>query len=576
MKKITVLCILCLTLSLLAGCNFLVKTGTLKGHVTGELNGEVMANVAVTVFNQTVLTDENGNYTLKVKAGNFTMKAERSDTYRYSAPVTITADQETVHNIVMTYPLLNGMVTDSQGGAPIADVNVTWKDHTAKTDANGKFTIKINKGEVADMLLTKEGRAATKIQDLSSNVVTDTVFGSSVLEIPMRKPNSPYKSSEAPSATLKVKNASGNFVTVRPGRQLSGTLNFLQTVESENDIFVMYAWVGTMQRGPRDLYQSDVTEAEWSLDSTKIPNGKTYIRTLSYDNNENAVMMIIPVVISNAKNDSAVPGDMTVLNAWSYAFGKNLGFYNKDKVTGPTYRIPEMTMPNGDKFKPTVAAPGANMYVKLSWAPVAGADGYEVYRSFGNEENYELIGYSKSNGYDEYSGQLEALTSIYYKVVPYNSKGKGKELVREVYILPSHNVLLETPANGATDVELSPTLVWDLNPSEQFPVGTYFYQKVHVWDSTDYMIWEAELEAMFESEEDVTDHFGVKYPSTLQPGGIYSWDVIVSWADYLAYYDEDGYSYSQTFSGEYYFDDYGDLVGTGSANGEAVFTTELQ
>lgn len=575
MKKISILAILCLTLSLLAGCNFLVKTGTLKGNITDSTTGEPVAGVLVAAWNQTVKTDENGNYTMKVKAGQFTMIADKVGYARYSKAVEVQADKENVHNFTMDWNTVSGWVTDAQGGGPIIEANVAWKDRVVKTDASGFFSIKIAPQQTADLIITKDDRAMTRVQNVNAEIVRDTPF-----EIPMRKAKSPVQSLVAPKVTLEIKGEDGEFTTLTPGMELKGNeivLKQSSEADGDNYMYLMYAWVGTMQRDNRSVYQNGVDTYEWKLDSTIYPNGPTFIRTLCYDSNENAVLMIVPVVINNVKNDDTVPGNMSLMVVQSYSFGKNLGYYSKDKVTGHTVILPEITLPTGEKVKPNVAAPGAVMYNKLAWAKVTGAESYEVYRSIGDDQHFELIGYSKVTTYDDYSAKLVSNTNIYYKVIPYNSAGKGKGLVRVTYLLPTFNVYLQTPANEATKVGRTPTFVWKNVADGEFPDGTAMFNKIHLWDATDYKIWEKEIVSEISKKDNTKIITEVKYDDVLLPGNTYGWDVAYGWAGYIPYDGADGYSISLSYSGELAFDDKtGDMIGTGSVNGENIFTTVLQ
>lgn len=575
MKKISVLAILCIALTLLAGCNFLVKTGTLKGTITDYSTGKPVEGAVVSIWNQVVKTNAAGQYTVKVKAASFTMKVEHPYFNTQTASVTVKADQETVKDLALKYTTVKGIVSDAQGGGPIVGATVTWNSQTVTTDTNGYFEFEMNSEGTDDIIVTKEGRATGRVQDFDMKVLGKFFNRERILEIPLRAKKTPHLSDIAPTLTLEKVNDDNTLVPVTPDMELSKTVKFKQSADSDKAIIIMYAWAGTLQRQDRSLYISDVDAAVWSLNTTLFPNGLTFIRAMAYDENENLVLRFFPVVINNTKDDTEKPGDITILRAAAYSFGKNLGYYSNDKVVGRTYRVPEITLPDGEKFTPNIAAPGAVMYVNLSWNAASKADGYEVYRSIGDDANYKLVGYSRVNSFSDYSAQLKSNTEIYYKVVPYNSFGKGKELVRVAYLLPSFNVLLQTPANEAANVSRTPNFVWKNSASGAFPVDTYFYYRLQLWDSTDYQIWEAEVEP----EVNATDTYELQYDQVLQPGAVYSWDVTVGLAFYNDYDDVDGYSVSYSYSGEFFTERIGSsdvVIGTGSVNGEAIFTTQLQ
>jgi hypothetical protein len=135
--------------------------GTLKGKVTQGGKGvkDSCGNIVLTpsgdsgqTITQTICTDAEGNYAVKVTAGIYDI--------RFSFPnastevvknVEIKADEETVLNVeVKPYPLLRGKVTDKEG-KPLAKVELAIKKGNlfvtgSRTDEEGNYKCYLDKG----------------------------------------------------------------------------------------------------------------------------------------------------------------------------------------------------------------------------------------------------------------------------------------------------------------------------------------------------------------------------------------------------------------------------------------------
>ena len=108
----------------------------------------VAATVSVSPGGQSVLTDFNGNFSVNVRTGTYTVTAKASGYSSGSQTVTVNGGQKT--NLVFRLVgvtasgSLNGSVTDSLSGNPTVGATVTLSDGMVRvTDLNGSFSYAI-------------------------------------------------------------------------------------------------------------------------------------------------------------------------------------------------------------------------------------------------------------------------------------------------------------------------------------------------------------------------------------------------------------------------------------------------
>lgn len=434
---------------------------------------------------------------------------------------------------------LSGYVTDTRGGPPLAgaEVFIPGGDPVV-TDISGYFEFTTIPTSPFDLLVTKEGLAGVKVQDIY-------IEYSLHLEIPTRNVFNPDWSTVPP--TIEV-----NGVT--PNEEVFGELEIDITVTGDQFLgpFVFYVYFGGMQRFPVEGETFiEKNQATVSINTEKHPDGPSFIRILAYDDNENSTQKIIPVTVINDQVAAALPGEIPVMNALSVTMGQTFGYYSqkRDKLfderdlTGDPGII---QLRHGDELNLEELDPGATLFARILWAPAPGADGYAVYRG------EKHLGNIAGTRYDDFSLNHESFNStVEYTLIPYNDYGYGPAKTRVVPVLEPFNVMLESPGNEATGVDLSPTFEWDITNS--FPPGTELLFSVHLFEGTWWKIWEL----------DVFDVFSIVYPDVLEPALVYSWDVFYADAFLLWEYDTTGYSYGLSIAGD----------GLGSFNGEFIFTT---
>ena len=125
-------------------------TATIAGQVTDSQTrlAIVAATLSVSPGGQSVLTDFNGNFSVNVRTGTYTVTAKASGYSSGSQTVTVNGGQKT--NLVFRLVgvtasgSLNGSVTDSLSGNPTVGATVTLSDGMVRvTDLNGSFSYAI-------------------------------------------------------------------------------------------------------------------------------------------------------------------------------------------------------------------------------------------------------------------------------------------------------------------------------------------------------------------------------------------------------------------------------------------------
>lgn len=449
---------------------------------------------------------------------------------------------------------VSGTVTNGRGGPAVGGVLVESRSFATTTDPDGYFTIPITADTATDIILSKVRFGNVRIQDVL--VEADQELN---LEVPIREDFHADWSHQPPVVSVVNQDTENE---IQAGDVLSDTVNLDLSITSDNDLFVYYVYLGGEQRFPcENEIEVGAGEGSVTIDTTLYPDGPTYLRVLAYDRNENTTLYIVPIVIDNTVNDDTVPEAISSLQVYSITLGQNIGYYSAGReklyeemdVEGDP-SILELS--SGKKIDLEAAPPDATLFIELEWDPVENADGYKVYRSF-DQTNYQYIGAIAGRSYySDFSPQLAVGKTTYYRLIPYNSAGEGEAFDTFVTPLPPINVYLESPANQATGVTLTPTFTWRIESYSPLPEEIATYSILSLYDGT----------AFFMGEEVVVNAEEYTLTQMLQPGGVYSWDVYYAEVGLLNYYDASSYSVAYSVAGN----------GNGSANGEFIFTTTTE
>ncbi len=128
--------------------------GTLKGRVTDASSTLPISGATVSAGGQNSVTDLNGNYTISVAPGTYTVTATAAGYNAASASgVLVTSGATTAKNFALTPTAvqivngtITGRVTDASSTLPISGATVSAGGQSNVTDLNGNYTISIVPG----------------------------------------------------------------------------------------------------------------------------------------------------------------------------------------------------------------------------------------------------------------------------------------------------------------------------------------------------------------------------------------------------------------------------------------------
>ena len=127
-------------------------TGTLAGTVTDSATGDPLADATVEItgeFNRTVTTEDDGSYSVRLSAGDYTATASQFGYGNESADVTVAPEQTTTQDFALTVSpsvTLSGTVTDGSGhGWPLyAAIDVAGPGADVYTDpVTGDYSVSL-------------------------------------------------------------------------------------------------------------------------------------------------------------------------------------------------------------------------------------------------------------------------------------------------------------------------------------------------------------------------------------------------------------------------------------------------
>ncbi len=116
-----------------------LRPNILSGVVRDDYTDEPIENALVRVSDEiTATTDAAGRYTLEDIPETFELTVVAPE----YAEGTTAVVRSSKHDVTLRPTTLNGMVTDSYTNKPVADVDVTLGESTARSDASGHFVLK--------------------------------------------------------------------------------------------------------------------------------------------------------------------------------------------------------------------------------------------------------------------------------------------------------------------------------------------------------------------------------------------------------------------------------------------------
>lgn len=549
----------------------------LDGQDTGKATPAVLERVRT---GRHEITLERDGY----KSETRSVSVERNKTTTVNATLLpVDEDPPVEEPVDPSLARVSGFVTASNGGQRLPGAAVTAYEHgtnfaveSTVTDEHGSYTLYIPAGEY-DIVVDLDGHGQAKRQalivDEADQVNVD--FISKKLRDPSKGATAPtihvyLESIDDDGDTVMVPFAPGT--TVPQGAFVSG----LVEVESDYDVYRIQVWIG--QRGLEPDFQSGILNDSLSFflwDFFDAP-GETELIVAAYDWQENFTEVRIPFSYEVGEPSTFLhPVDLVLLAAVTY--GHDLGLYRAGKADIydqlGIFSDPDLLeLPNGHTIDTSRLDKDVTMFVEIVWSDVTGAAGYEIQRSFGPNGPWETIAKVGwwLDGYVDTSPALEPGVPVYYRIRAIGPNDEKGGWSSPVWVTPLDRfaIYLESPADDATNVSLTPTFSWTY---EDVGADEYIYD-IFVAGVTgvpggfdNYFTWYYEE---LVNEKHVRYNFDGSGLDLL-PGKTYQWNVIEGVA--VAYYRENSIAVSFPWTGPSDNNGY-----SGAANGEFVFTTALQ
>lgn len=482
---------------------------------------------------------------------------------------------------------ITGTITFRRSGSGVAGATVTivksedgTKIDSTETDSKGRYSFLVEPGIEIDLIATKEGFAGSRFQGIVAS------GGESFrADLIMQEPTTPGEDTTPPSLQI---------TGVTSGQAISGTLNLsvkLETGGFPPDNF--YIDIGAESNIHSFRFTGDSSNVV--LDTSRYPNGLSFIYIAAYDLNMNCVITRIPVTI---KNDASPGNPLTMkkrLRVVAYTKGDDMHMQTASMEWPDSFRNSPLHQkglpPALEDISITAAEARSACYVELRWekefSDNSGFLGYNVYRSLSAKGPWQQLGVASEDSENEEfyfrdtTPDVTPGVRLYYKVVPYSRGGvEGSGQTQWVVPLGRFEVNLRAPAHEAKGVPLNPTLEWVHNGLE---ADGYYYGLVLTSVAEDprqaasYLLVTIDknetsvvYDDVYENPDDIWEGY-----FDLKSNWKYQWDVV--YAEAVRIYD-----YAKTSDGGYIFYSVArswaqkgnhSTEGQGSYNGAFVFTT---
>ena len=367
-----------------------------------------------------------------------------------------------------------GFVVNSNAGSPVIGSSITaWREDepspssiaaTAVTNAYGYYQLTVPEGTYT-IVAQKDGYATSKIVGVKIN---DKPSELNIIEKPRFNQNWPVT---PPNVSL---------TGVTEGGRYSGPIRFRVNAHGPNDILYIYVALGRTPgssfTGARQIYESTYTTGDVSIDPANFGvTGNTTFEVVVYDENNDRTQLIRHIYVTPGTNTSSFhpPIHLTVL---AVTLCKHVSFFSASAI--PSWK---------GKLRIAAAPFGSDLYVNLTWKAsqddeLAGGDKkveYRIYRRFAWEKDFALIGtvgvgsgnrgnavFDSETGKLKYywfrdvSPKLHAGVRVTYQVRAYVGNTESAGVEKSTIPLGKWDVRLRTPADGATEVSLTPTFSW--------------------------------------------------------------------------------------------------------------------
>ncbi|WP_238881648.1 glycosyl hydrolase family 18 protein [Clostridium sp. YIM B02551] len=181
---------------------------------------------------------------------------------------------------------------------------------------------------------------------------------------------------------------------------------------------------------PASLSYSDVTSSNVNLSWGSVSNAKGY-KIYRSNVNSSTYSLIASTALTSFKDSSLLPDTKYSYYITAY---NSAGSSSGSKVV--TFYTNKISLDPPKEFTYSIVSSSS---IKLSWTPVTGATGYQVYRSSYNSLSYSLIATTTSTSYLD--STLSSNTKYWYYVKAFSSNGISP-LSPIVYISTTKKIVL--------------------------------------------------------------------------------------------------------------------------------------
>lgn len=350
---------------------------------------------------------------------------------------------------------LTGLVVDSIGGSPVEGAKVRIKGmlYETFTESNGSFSFDEVIIGIYDIVVTKSGRAGSKLEQVC--VVNDRTY------VEIMQPEYNYLPEEVTPPSIMIKG-------IRRNKVHSGfypiEINVLAgscPVEATESHYSIYLKMGMTGMTYYEVANSSTDTLSYVWNTTFFPPGDVTIKVVAYDTNNNRSELNIRVFVTADPGEK--PGVAPLEESYyivANTYGQSL------EITRVYPNFPEM-------LKQTIyahrAPPDTTILVNFSVEKYY--NGIAVYRSITQQGPYTLAGqtsYSESHTFKfvDYSQDLQPGITVYYKLAYFNQYGIGPKTDSiSIRILEKYNLFLVSPDNNLNITDTTPTLTWTCVPS---------------------------------------------------------------------------------------------------------------
>jgi hypothetical protein len=400
------------------------------------------------------------------------------------------------------------------GEAPRYTVISDYYGTTAVTNSEGYYRLVVPEGLYV-VEVRKDGHATSRVEGVK-------VGSTARVDIVQKPVANPLWSLEPPKVTI---------TGISDGDTVSGAISVKVDATGPNDIQIIYAAFGktpgaAFLTSPRAVFSQTYTTGTFTINpATYGVAGDTTFEVVVYDMNDNRTHVILRVHVTPGDTGPVSP-PLAPLAAILHPTGWPAPF-----IPARTALAVTLSRQVGYLSEPLAAPPGGNLYVELRWrkaaedAPGVTGDGYRIYRRLAGETDFRLLYTVDATGsatylYRDSTPDLQVGRMATYRITYFRGTAESDPLEASCTPLPTWDVRLVSPADGAAGVPLLPTFTW----TPTVVLGTARLYQVRIWDTPlgGFVITSGAL-------ADVTSWTYPGIPGTgferLQPHRMYQWEV---------------------------------------------------